>query len=174
MIIQAEHLVAQWFQLDHLLLQLKLGLFLRGQLTARGNSQDIVIAIRCQPLRTEYDLQRLTPGHIFQAQQKSTRHTVADHDAEVREVGKDLQQQTRINALEVQRQALTAAAGARNQLVRVLLGWTHLHHKLRAGLVRVVLSAAVRLDDQACACAVVDGTHDLYRHTEIARVIAMA
>ena len=174
LIVEPEGLDACGLDLGDLLARFQVEFFLRGQLITRRHEDHVAIAPHIKILRLQNNIERLIPGHIFQAQREVAGDRLAHHDVEVGEIGDDLQQGAHVDVLEIERQLVAAVAGARacagHGTARVFACGLHLDDELRIALISVVLERAGRLDHHAGVLALLESAHRFHRRGEIGHI----
>src|SRR5690606_20107920 len=101
-VIHLDQRTAQRRQFGDLLLGFQLLAFAGGNFLGRRDQQHITDLALVQALGFQYQVQRLVPGHVLQAQGDTALHRVTGHQVEVGEVGDQLQYRTHFDVLEVE------------------------------------------------------------------------
>ncbi|SVJ58119.1 Uncharacterised protein [Klebsiella pneumoniae] len=173
-VVHLDQFPAQWRQLGDLLLRFQLLALTGGDLVGRGHQQYVAELALVQALGLQYQVQRLVPRHVLQAQGDIALHGIRGHQIQVGEVGDQLQYRTHVDVLEVQRQFL---AGIGEIVLLAPLGIFR-GHRLDAdgqaivGLVDQIVVEPARLDGDAGTVGLRAGVDELHRRGEVLDVQA--
>ena len=107
-VFQLEGLREKRPQLFDFFLRLQGGFVLIQQFFARGDIDDIALAAHIEIARLHYQIQRLIPRHIFQAEGHFAVYAVAGHNIHARFFSQNLQNGAHVYILEIQRNAAAA------------------------------------------------------------------
>ena len=150
LIVELETLGTQGLEIGDRGTRLQIQLLTCGKLIARRNPDDVAVLAHRQTLLLEDDFQSLVPRDIVEAQGNVAGDRIADNDIEVGDIGKDVQQLTQRNVLEVQRDLLALIAltlGSLEQLGGIVLDRLHLDDELTLALVGGVFPQALGRND---------------------------
>ena len=155
-VVDLDELRAQRLQSLQCLEGLELGLLAGRDLLGGGNDDHVPVAPHVEALRRHDDVERLIPRDVLQPQRHAALDGIADDDVETAEVGDELQNRTRLEILEVQREAV---AGVLAILIEqpgrgrgLLDGRLELESELVVGLVRdLVVLGGSRHDEPRVA-----------------------
>jgi hypothetical protein len=105
-VANADELAAQGRQFGNLLVGLDLLALALGDFRRRSDHQHVADLALVQTLGLEHQLERLIPGHVFQAQGDAAGYGIRGNKVQLGEVGDQLQDRAHLDVLEVQRDTL--------------------------------------------------------------------
>ena len=159
-------------QLGQRLVGFELLFFTSRQLFLRSNVNHVAFLALIEPLGSQHDVERLVPRHVLQAQRDIAPHRIADHDVLAAGLGQQLQDGSRFDVLEIQRQALALELALRRVDDGLLRLRPQLEHVIAVGLVGKLVKITRRRDDDTSATDTVRHVERTHWRREIDDVVA--